>query len=183
MTSVRGSTVGADLRGPEPDSSLLAAYRAVVLDHPFFDRALKEVESCLAPGMPPQIVMLLGPSGVGKTAVIESLKRRCIESDAPVAHATCLSVRDGRGYNFGRTHWKLIIDSLGHPFSDEHASPDAVAQRLRFGAKRDSAASIDEYRLGVLAVLRECGLRAVVLDEAQHMVRAPAPGLKLISST
>ena len=57
------------------------------------------------------------------------------------------------------------------PFSHEHASPDAVGSRLRSGARRDGAASADEYRLGVLAWLRERDLRAIVLDEAQHLVR------------
>ena len=118
--------------------------------------------------------MLLGPTGVGKTSVIESVKRRCVACGARVAHATCLPVRDGRGYNFARTHWKLLTEALDDPFSDEHASPDAVGHRLRSGARRDGAASADEYRLGVLARLRECDLRAVVLDEAQHMVRTPS---------
>ena len=153
---------------------LISTYRDLVLDHACFNRVLTEVERSLAPGMPPQIVMLLGPTGVGKTSVIESVKRRCVASGARVAHATCLPVRDGRGYTFGRTHWKLITEALDDPFSDEHASPDAVGHRLRSGARRDGAASADEYRLGVLASLRERGLRAVVLDEAQHMVRVPS---------
>ena len=123
--------------------------------------------------MPPQIVLLLGPSGVGKTTLIEALKSDPDWADASIAHMTCVPVRGRQAYDFGKEHWRLLAKAAGDPFSDEHVSPDVVRDRLRSGrSRRDGVATIDEYRLGVLAMLRERGLGVVVLDEAQHMTRA-----------
>ena len=160
-------------------SELLRKYRGVVLRHPSLDAALVEVERALAPGVQPQIVLLLGPTGVGKTTLVEALERGGRRGSglwaARVVRMTCLPAAAGRrGYDFGRSHWRLITQAVGDPFADEHLSPDAVAARRRSGVdRRDRAATTEEYRLGVLHYLRELGPRAVVLDEAQHMTRVP----------
>ena len=53
-------------------------------------------------------------------------------------------------------------------------SPDVARARLRSRRfRRDGLATTDEYRLGVLDMLRERGASAVVLDEAQHTTRVP----------
>ena len=136
---------------------------------------MRDVERGIAPGMPPQIVMLLGPTGVGKTTLTEALKSRVDAAYAPVVHMTCQPVSGRRGYDFGRTHWCELGKKAGDPFRDEHVSPDVASARLRSGrSRRDGAATIDECRLGVLDMLRERGVGAVVLDEAQYMTRAPS---------
>ena len=196
-------------------------YERLLFEHRNLDRVLDEVQRSIAPGMPPRIVLVRGPTGAGKTTVIEALMRRRASSDerrrkaqpgerrrkaqpgerrrkpqadlglptdalplqrcsgtlrAGILYIRCPPVLDGRGYRFARSHWRLLADALGDPFKDEHSSPDAVGARLRAGlARRDGAASVDEYRLGVLDLIRERDdVRAVVLDEAQHMARVPS---------
>ena len=89
---------------------------------------------------------------------------------------TCPSIPAGaRGYDFRRSHWRLLLGSLDEPFRLEHCSPDAVAARLRSGGFRpDGSTTAEEYRLGVLAFIRELGPKVVVLDEAQHTVKVPS---------
>ena len=172
MTSARDSGGCSEL-APARVSRLLEEYRGVVLEHPLLNRALGDVERGIAPGMPRQIVLLLGPTGVGKTTLIKAMERRR-SPGGQVVRATCVPVAGRQGYDFGRTHWRLIAQALGDPFRDEHLSPDAIGARLRSGVvRRDGAATAAEYRLGVLDLLREHGARAVVLDEAQHMTRVP----------
>ena len=160
--------------GPVPVSvpGVPDVYREIVLDHPSLDRALAAVERGIAPGMPPQIVLLVGSTGVGKTTLIDALVRR---SCPPVVKMTCEPVVGRRGYDFGRMHWRLLAEAAGDLFPGDHVSPDEAAGRLRSGfGRRDGVVTIDEYRVGVLDMLRERGLRAVVLDEAQHMTRVPS---------
>ena len=160
---------------PSSVRSLLEAYRRVVLTHPLLDRALSQVERGIAPGMPPQIVLLLGPTGVGKTTLVQALDRCTGPPASRLVRMTCVPVAGRRGYDFGRMHWRLIAQAADDPFSDDHFSPDAAASRLRSGhTRRDGPATTDEFHLGVLAMLRARGARAVVLDEAQHMTRVPS---------
>ena len=178
-------------------------YESMLFEHAILDRVLAEIQRSIAPGMPPRIVLVRGPTGAGKTTVIEALMRRGERRGerrrkakpglgprtnarslqrcsgvfrAGILYIRCPPVLDGRGYRFARSHWRLLVEPLGDPFKDEHSSPNAVGVRLGSGVvRRDGAASVDEYRLGVLDLLRERGdVRAVVLDEAQHMARVPS---------
>ena len=156
----------------ESVSGRLAEYRELVLDHALLARAQAKVERAVAPGMPPQIVLLLGPTGVGKTTLLDALASRC---SSPVVKMTCIPVLGRRGYDFGRSHWRLLAEAAGDPFAEEHRSPDAAAAQLRSGRGRcDGKPTLDEYRMGVLEMLRERAPAAVVLDEAQHMTRVPS---------
>ena len=148
-------------------------YRGVRLRHPLLDAASVELERVLDPAMPPRIIQLLGPTGVGKTTLLDTFKHGLAEESAPVVCMTCPPVTAGRkGYDFGRPHWRLLAEAAGGVFPDDHQSPDAVAARLRSGGgRRDGAANTEEYRLGILEFLRAKRPRAVVLDEAQHMTR------------
>ena len=173
MTSQEPSTSHSGLGELSASScNLLEQYKGVVFEHPSLQRALSAVARGIAPGMPPQIVLLLGPSGVGKTTLVDALVRRFARSPSPVVKVTCPPVRGRQSYDFGKTHWKLLAKAVSDPFARDHRSPDAVAARLRAGSGgTDGVATVDEYRLGVLDMLRERGVRAVVLDEAQHMTR------------
>lgn len=125
----------------------------------------------------PQIVLLLGPTGVGKTTLVEALERRFGPPDPLILRMTCLPVAGRRGYDFRRMHWRLLAQASDDRFYDDHVSPDAAGARLRSGrVRRDGPATTDEYRVGVLAMLRERGARAVVLDKAPYIdPRAQCP--------
>ena len=153
----------------------LAEYRRLVLRHPLLDDALASVKRGVAPGLSPQIVLLLGPTGVGKTTLVDSLVRPSDSASVPAIKATCPPPRGPRGYDFSRMHWRLLAEGARSAFPEDHLSPDLVAARLRSGGGRcDGGSTIDEYRFGVLDLIRARSPRAVVLDEAQHMTHVPS---------
>ena len=154
---------------------VLDGYDRVVFQHSALERAMEQVRLAVAPGMPPRIVPLFGPSDVGKTTLIEALKSHPEWGHGKVVHITCPPVRGRQAYDFGKEHWRLFAKAAGDSFPDDHVSPDAARARLHSGrSRRDGVATIDEYRLGVLEMLRARGVGVVVLDEAQHMTRAPS---------
>ena len=122
----------------------LRRFTDVVLDHPHLRTALDEVEACIAPGVPPQIVLLIGSTGVGKTTLAKTLVRRrgkgaassgsasASDRDGPVASISCMSMGP-RGYRFDVTHWQALAASIDDPFPTDHRCPDVEADRLRAG--------------------------------------------------
>ena len=83
---------------PTPHDLVAVALRrftGVVLDHPHLRTALDEVEACIAPGVPPQIVLLIGSTGVGKTTLARTLVRRRGRGAPSFDPASDASGRDG----------------------------------------------------------------------------------------
>ena len=162
----------------------LRRFTAVVLDHPHLRTALAELEACIAPGVPPHIVLLIGSTGVGKTTLASALVRRrrevaassgpgaASERDGPVASIPCMSMGT-RGYQFDVVHWQALAASIDDPFPTDHRCPDVEAARLRAGRPRAAKGSTTSQRSAVLALLRRRRVPLVVLDEAQHIAQIP----------
>lgn len=161
----------------------LRRFTDVVLDHPHLRAALDEVEACIAPGVPPQIVLLIGSTGVGKTTLAKTLVRRrrgaassgsasASDRDGPVASISCMSMGP-RGYRFDVTHWQALAASIDDPFPTDHRCPDVEADRLRAGYPRAAKGTTASQRAAVLHLIRRLRVPLVVLDEAQHIAQLP----------
>ena len=119
------------------------------------------------------MVILLGPTGIGKSTILDVAQKAFADEHNQALRVDCLS--PGRnGFEFGLTHWQMVGDEALGGLSVDHLCPDAEAERLRLeGIVRRSRSSVDEKRLGVISLLRVLGPRAVILDEAQHLAQVP----------
>ena len=119
---------------------------------------------------PAAIVIVTGPAGVGKTSLLESLRRafgkRCLYLEARSP--------DGRAYD-NREHCRLLLEQLGDPAPDEHFDPEEAAARRRAGHRRPAVgrrATLSDLRLALVRALPAAGIECVLIDEAQHMFNA-----------
>ena len=119
---------------------------------------------------PAAIVIVVGPAGVGKTSLLESLRRafgkRCLYLEARSP--------DGRAYD-NREHCRLLLEQLGDPAPDEHFDPEEAAARRRAGYRRPAVgrrATLSDLRLALVRALPAAGIECVLIDEAQHMFNA-----------
>ena len=152
-------------------SERVLQYRNTVLGHARLNEALDTVLDAIAPGLEPEIVLVFGPTGVGKSTLLDALARRLLED---MQRTVCMEIKPpgSRGFEFSSMFWQRFARTAFEAFAEERLCPDAEAARLRLGGgPRQSRPSADELRDGVLSNLRSLQARAVLLDEAQHMTQ------------
>ena len=143
-------------------AAALTQFSGVVLDHPRLKNAMRELETATLSGLPPSVTLLLGPTGVGKTTVLSVFGKR----PDPVVMMRCQAPSVG-DFRFTALHWQQLAGAAGDSLCHAHRCPDTVADGLRRGRAR----TVEEHRLGVLAMLKRRGARVIIYDEAQLMAR------------
>ena len=138
-------------------------------------RATAEVQSLLRPRKPAQIILVVGPTGVGKTTLLEELKKSLLANAAPgqlpVVSMECPAPEKG-SYEFGRKHWYRLVEAMHDPFPDDHMSPEAAAQRRQRGVEWPATgrrSTSEDLQRAAIKMAPLLGVRAVLLDESQHV--------------
>ncbi len=155
---------------------LLARFKQEMVNHPRLKAVRKQVRELFEDDDPASIVIIAGPGGVGKTSLLESLRRefgeQCLFLEARSAN--------GRAYD-NREHCRLLLEQLGDPAPDDHFDPDEAAARRRRGYRRPAVgrrATLSDLRIALERALPATGIECVLIDEAQHMFNA-ATGFRL----
>ncbi|MYD92914.1 MAG: AAA family ATPase [Chloroflexi bacterium] len=150
-------------------------YAGRILPHRELRRVTDEVTSLLRPRRPGQIVIVVGPTGVGKTTLLEELKASLLAAAPPgmlpAVSMECPSPEKG-GYEFGRKHWRSLVEAMNDPFPDDHMPPDVAAERRQRGIEWPATgrrSTSDDLRRAAIAMAPLLGVRAVLLDESQHL--------------
>ncbi len=150
-------------------------YAERILPHRELLRVTHEVKSLLRPRKPAPIILVVGPTGVGKTTLMAELKKSLL-ADAlpgmlPVVSMECPAPEKG-GYEFGRKHWRCLAEAMHDPFPDDHFCPEAAAERRRRGVEWPATgrrSTSDDLQRAVIGMAPLLGVRTVLLDEAQHL--------------
>ena len=157
-------------------------YDQRIVPHRELLRVTGEVKSLLRPRKPAPIILVVGPTGAGKTTLLEELQKSLL-ADAPpgtlpVVSMECPDPEKG-GYEFGKKHWRSLVEAMNDPFPDDHFPPDAAAERRRRGIEWPATgrrATSDDLQRAVIAMVPLLGVRTVFLDESQHIFAVAGRG-------
>jgi hypothetical protein len=160
----------------EPKVARVAYFSGYTVAHPL----LKEVDAKLwqtlqSPG-DARLICLYGPTGIGKTTVLDRVKQRLIEQDhalmkqdpgyLPIAAVDAVAADSG---NFSwRDYYKRALEALDDPFYGH--------SRVKFG--KGAGWSGPEMRRALEKALEHRRVKAFLIDEAQHLTKM-ASGRKL----
>jgi energy-coupling factor transporter ATP-binding protein EcfA2 len=168
-------------------SEQLARFQAFTVAHPHLLTAKESLMTAIRESEPNSIVMVFGPTGVGKTTLrlrtelilIEELRPELDTNRWRVPVASVEAIAPDSGSFCWRSHYKRLLQAMGDPLTDRRRVPgsDSDNQEERF--KLTARSSGSEYRYAVEQALRFRRPAAVMIDEAQHLGKV-ASGRRLL---
>ena len=155
----------------------LEAFKAVKVKHPRLEEVDRLVTQAIEEHTGYTHLLLYGPSGVGKSTVTRRTAERFVseESNRAIVPVVWVEARPGDSGVYARLdYYRQVLSALR-----EHA---AVKDRLmqmaltpRPGRKAINAAEWLDMREAVEYALERLQVKAVVVDEAQHLMQVNAP--------
>jgi hypothetical protein len=167
---------------PEPQA-LLDRFKAYAVWHPRLLQVRTQVLDTIWEPADVVYTVVCGPSGVGKTKLAEVLTNRLNTPTHPLngqnrSLALMINTRPPDGELFHRAHfYRKGLKLLGKTTFDRHiqvdvATAEHLIQKKRTGSKTTKYPDDPELRDVYEEELRRLGLRAVILDEAQHLIQS-----------
>ena len=171
----------------QPPAERLAYFAAKVVAHPRLVDAHRAVHDALRQPSAPSLIVLYGPTGVGKTTLRLRLEQQLITEALPAleketARVPVLAV-EAIAPESGQFNWKdyyaRALVALNEPLLDRKVivnaaiNPDAVRPTIR------RSASAPALRWVLEQCLRQRRVGVCLIDEAQHLKR-PASGRRLL---
>ncbi len=160
-------------------SEKLAQFHAFTVAHPHLLAAKESLMTALRESEPNSIVMVFGPTGVGKTTLrlraeqilIEELRPELDANRWRVPVASVEAVAPDSGSFCWRSYYRRLLQVLGDPLADRRRVPgsaeaeDDAGERLNLTTRSSGS----EYRYAVEQTLHFRKPGAVMIDEAQHL--------------
>lgn len=165
-----------------PDLSrdeLLKAYKDVRVKHPRIGQLFRETDLLLAPYSGADIVLLIGPTGVGKTTATTAMLENTYREQAvvmaedmnfiPAVQIEAPSAGE-RAFSW-RLLYSALLEALNEPLIGRKLdSTDSVSTQLKKRTGVDNK-MLSGLRLSVERALKERRTRYVIIDEAVHILR------------
>jgi energy-coupling factor transporter ATP-binding protein EcfA2 len=158
----------------------LTRFKAFAVSHPLLQRADTTLMQAIREPAGFSHVLVYGPSGVGKSTMMRQIAQRLnpAERGATAAGTTVVPVllletRPPDAATFHRAdYYRTALKTLGEPFFERRVLVDIDAEPTweKKGRKTTRFQDSAELRHALEDALRRHGVRAVVLDEAQHLM-------------
>jgi energy-coupling factor transporter ATP-binding protein EcfA2 len=165
----------------------LAYFHSYTVAHPTLVEAKERLVGAIQDSAPNTLILVLGPTGVGKTTLrhkIEQVLTRDLAPDLatdpmrlPVVSIEAMAY-DSRIFNWG-DHFRRILLAMeeplvAHKMAPPPSTPPDLSRGFRLG-RRPTAAAYQHAAEQALTFRRP---KAVLIDEAQHLAKIPS-GRKL----
>ena len=179
---MRRRSTASDSRPPnllaQPPSVRIQAFKDFAIAHPLLVEARDRLLEAILESAPNSIVIVLGPTGVGKTtllAKIRQLLRDTVALEAPAASERIAVVTmeatppESRTFSW-RSHFKRLLLEMNDPLVDCKRRPHSVdrAPQMMSAYPNDRGVTAD-YHYAVEQALRYRRPSAVLIDEAHHL--------------
>jgi hypothetical protein len=160
----------------DPIEDRLSQFGDRVIAHPALESVLKELRAVVRrPGELP-LLIVVGPTGVGKTTLVKRVHREILDAATaamladpgfiPVVKVEAISP-DGGSFNWGDFYVRFLAAAV-EPMAD-HKSLDGSEKELRDLRKKFGTYS--ELRRAVEQCIRYRRIPIVIIDEAQHLTK------------
>lgn len=166
----------------------LQYFKEVVVRHPRMEEAVDDVMTLSSPNTGTDIILMIGPTGVGKSASIETIQRRVLDTHRSELHtdpgfipiATIEAPSSGE-HNFS---WRILYTRLGEalnePLLDRKTHTRTEREAMDIGGGPRSSFTVAALRVSIEKALKYRCTKVVVIDEAAHILANCGEG-KLIA--
>jgi energy-coupling factor transporter ATP-binding protein EcfA2 len=179
---MRRHSTDSDGRTPnllaQPPSARIQYFRDFAIAHPLLVEAKERLLETIMESAPNSIVIVLGPTGVGKTTLLAKTRqllfaKAAAEETAESGHLAVVAIEatppESRSFSW-RSHFKRLLLEMNDPLADckRRLHPVDRTPQTMPPYPNDRGVTAD-YHYAVEQALRYRRPRAVMIDEAQHL--------------
>ena len=151
-------------------------FDGVILQHPKLNQVFREVSSMVQPNSGTDIVCLIGPTGVGKTALVNHLKQNFLvnygkemDTDRGFLPIVAFEVPTSGEKRFS---WRMFYSEWGSAFSEPlmDQKQETIIEEGRIKIRRvENGTTVAAMRNAIVGTLIARKTIVVVMDEANHI--------------